>query len=206
MIHGYLTKIRDAIFSNYALSQEEALKNSYMDGLFETWETEFSSTEFDWKEIQDVLKKSIAPIDVIEVNSSKNAEKEIDYSERSYPEGRHIIAVGGLSLSRGITLEGLTTTYFLRNSIMYDTLMQMGRWFGYRPGYEDLYRIYMTEQARSWYGHVSIATDELRDEFKRMDDLNKTPKDFGLMSKPSGLSYRHSTKQDSADLSSVKLI
>ena len=127
------------------------------------------------------MKKSIAPIDVIEVNSSKNAEKEIDYSERSYPEGRHIIAVSGLSLSRGITLEGLTTTYFLRNSAIM-TSQEMGRWFGYRPGHKDLCRIYMTEQARSWYEHISIATDELRDEFKRMDDLNKTPKDLDRVS------------------------
>ena len=208
MIHGYLTQIRDAIFSNYALSREEALKNSCMDGLFETWETEFSSIEFDWKEIQGVLKKSIAPIDVIEVNSSKNAEKEIDYSERSYPKGRHIIAVGGLSLSRGITLEGLTTTYFLRNSIMYDTLMQMGRWFGYRQGYEDLCRIYMTEQARSWYEHISIATDELRDEFKRMDELNKTPGDFGLSVRNHRtlLLSQHEIRCGPVDLSSVKLI
>tara|TARA_A100001015_G_C15044064_1_gene742101 strand:+ start:1419 stop:4058 length:2640 start_codon:yes stop_codon:yes gene_type:complete len=180
MIHGYLTELRDAIFNNYALAIDEALKNSYMKEFFDTWNSEFSAIEFGWGEIQSTLKKSVSPINVIEVNSSKSAEKEIDYSERSYPEGRHLIAVGGLSLSRGITLEGLSTTYFLRNSIMYDTLMQMGRWFGYRPGYEDLCRIYMTEQARSWYEYISLATDELRDEFKKMDDLNRTPKDFGL--------------------------
>lgn len=180
LIHNYLTELRDAVFSNYALDVDEALQNTIMEALYDTWDDEFSNAEFDWAEIQNVLKKAIAPVCAIEVNSSKNAEKEIDYSERSYPEGRHLIAVGGLSLSRGITLEGLTTTYFLRNSIMYDTLMQMGRWFGYRPGYEDLCRIYMTGQARSWYEHISLATDELRDEFKRMDDLNKTPKDFGL--------------------------
>ena len=57
--------------------------------------------------------------------------------------GVTIIAVGGFSLSRGLTLEGLTVSYFLRNSVMYDTLMQMGRWFGYRPGYEDLCRVWI---------------------------------------------------------------
>jgi len=180
LIHSYLSELRDAVFNNYALDVDEALKNSFMQAFCGTWSDEFSETEFGWPEIQEVLKKAIAPIDVIEVNSSKNAEKEIDYSERNYPEGRHLVAVGGLSLSRGITLEGLTTTYFLRNSIMYDTLMQMGRWFGYRSGYEDLCRIYMTQQARSWYEHISLATDELRDEFKRMEDLKRTPKEFGL--------------------------
>ena len=77
-------------------------------------------------------------------------------------------------------MEGLSVSYFLRNSIMYDTLMQMGRWFGYRDGYEDLCRIYMTPEAESWYAHISEATDELRSEFKRMKKAMMTPKDFGL--------------------------
>ena len=89
-------------------------------------------------------------------------------------------AVGGLNLSRGLTLEGLITTYFLRNSIMYDTLMQMGRWFGYRDGYEDLCRIFMTPEAFSWYAHISEVTDELRNEFRRMKAAGMTPIDFGL--------------------------
>ena len=60
-----------------------------------------------------------------------------------------MIAVGGLSLSRGLTLEGLTVSYFLRRSMMYDTLFQMGRWFGYRDGYEDLCRVWMPEEVMS---------------------------------------------------------
>jgi hypothetical protein len=55
-----------------------------------------------------------------------------------------VIAVGGLSLSRGLTIEGLTVSYMYRNTKMYDTLMQMGRWFGFRSGYEELTRIYTT--------------------------------------------------------------
>ena len=63
---------------------------------------------------------------------------------------------------------------------MYDTLMQMGRWFGYRDKYEDLCRIYMTAEASSWYGHISDATEELREEFRRMKAAGSSPKDFGL--------------------------
>ena len=73
-----------------------------------------------------------------------------------------VIAVGGFSLSRGLTLEGLIVSYFLRNSMMYDTLMQMGRWFGYRPGYEDLCRVWMPETAEGWYAHISDAIEELQ--------------------------------------------
>ncbi len=61
--------------------------------------------------------------------------------------GCYIIAIGGDKLSRGLTLEGLTVSYFLRSSHMYDTLMQMGRWFGYRPGYLDACRLFITERA-----------------------------------------------------------
>lgn len=63
---------------------------------------------------------------------------------------------------------------------MYDTLLQMGRWFGYRPGYEDLCRVWLPAEAIDWYGHISEATDELRAELKKMYRFGRTPKDFGL--------------------------
>ena len=91
-----------------------------------------------------------------------------------------MIAVGGFSLSRGLTLEGLVVSYFLRNSMMYDTLLQMGRWFGYRRGYEDLCRVWMPEEAEGWYTHIAESIEELRDELARMQSVNATPKDFGL--------------------------
>ena len=53
------------------------------------------------------------------------------------------ILVGGTKLSRGFTIEGLTTTYYRRTTQQADTLMQMGRWFGFRPGYRDLVRLYI---------------------------------------------------------------
>jgi hypothetical protein len=180
LIHDYLSQLVDSIVNYGELDSNQALFDSCIKDLFDVWKKEFINTEFKWSDIQKTLRMASARIQVIEVNSSSSAEKEIDYSARNYPKGRHIIAVGGLSLSRGLTLEGLSTTYFLRNSIMYDTLMQMGRWFGYRQGYEDLCRIYMTQEARGWYAHIASATQELKNEFLKMEKLNKTPKDFGL--------------------------
>ncbi len=180
LIHNYLTDLKNAVSNHYALNVNDALRNKTMKVIYGTYVKEFSNVGFEWDNVQNSLNKAISRIEVIEVNGSPSAEKEIDYSKRNYPVGRHIITVGGLSLSRGITLEGLSVTYFLRNTIMYDTLMQMGRWFGYRSGYEDLCRIYMTDEARGWYEHIASATEELRDEFSKMEDLNKTPKDFGL--------------------------
>ncbi|REN09897.1 hypothetical protein DSI41_20845, partial [Mycobacterium tuberculosis] len=68
--------------------------------------------------------------------------------------GISVIAVGGDKLSRGLTLEGLSVSYYMRVSKMYDSLLQMGRWFGYRPGYLDLCRIYTSSDLIAWYRHI----------------------------------------------------
>lgn len=177
-IHEYVEELRHAIKNHYALPVNDAMNNSLMTQLKETWEKEFFETEFIWEQIQKELSAAVSKIKVIEVNGAST--DSLDYSRHNYPNGRNIIAVGGLSLSRGLTLEGLTVSYFLRNSIMYDTLMQMGRWFGYRTDFEKICRIYMSEEASSWYAHISRVTEELRDEFKRMEQARLTPRDFGL--------------------------
>ncbi len=179
LVDEYLKEIRQSIINYYKLNISEALKNRELASLKEVFDNEFGQVGHTWGEVQAELKNSVSPIAVIEVNSSSSAE-QLDYSRKNYPLGRNVIAVGGMSLSRGLTLEGLTVSYFLRNSVMYDTLMQMGRWFGYRDGYEELCRIYMTAEAESWYAHISDATDELREEFRRMKAAGMSPKDFGL--------------------------
>ncbi len=179
LVDKYLDSVKEAIKNYSLLSEEDALKNSLISQLKVVWEKEFDTSEFRWGDVQRKLSAACDPIDVIEVNSSANAEP-LDYDKKTYPNGRNVIAVGGLSLSRGLTLEGLTVSYFLRNSIMYDTLMQMGRWFGYRDYYSDLCRLYMTEDARSWYAHIAGVVQELRREFHRMKMANLTPRDFGL--------------------------
>lgn len=179
LVDEYVKEIRQSVLNYYRLSSSEALKNSIVAGLKNIFDREFGNVGYSWDEVQVILKESVSPIGVIEVNSS-SAAKLLDYSKQNYPQGRNVIAVGGMNLSRGLTLEGLTVSYFLRNSVMYDTLMQMGRWFGYRDEYEDLCRIYMTAEAESWYAHISDATNELREEFRRMQAAGMTPKDFGL--------------------------
>lgn len=179
LIDEYVKEIRQSILNYYKLNSSEALKNNTIASLKNIFDNEFKQVGYTWDEVQVMLKEAVSPIGVIEVNSSSSA-KLLDYSKQNYPQGRNVIAVGGMNLSRGLTLEGLTVSYFLRNSIMYDTLMQMGRWFGYRDGYEELCRIYMTAEAESWYAHISDATNELRDEFRRMKLAGMSPKDFGL--------------------------
>ena len=176
-IHAQLDRIQRSIRVNGALPPGTALSDVEIRALHEVWRREFRDTEFDWPEVQERLHAAAAPIKVVEVNSQSPGT--LDYNANRQ-DGLNVIAVGGFSLSRGLTLEGLMVSYFMRNSMMYDTLMQMGRWFGYRPGYEDLCRIWMPEAAQGWYEHVAESIEELRGEFRSMEASNATPEEFGL--------------------------
>lgn len=176
-IHQALEAIRSSIRVNGALPAEKALKGPQLRALYDAWSEEFEMTSgVTWEDVQSRLNDSIAPISVVEVNSRSSGT--LNYGD--HKTGLNVIAVGGYALSRGLTLEGLMVSYFLRNSIMYDTLMQMGRWFGYRPGYEDLCRVWMPEAAEGWYAHVTESIDELREELRKMEAANATPEQFGL--------------------------
>lgn len=130
------------------------------------------------KLLKSYLYKAIAPIDVREVNMNTGAAS-LDYFNHK-KDGLRVIAVGGNSLSRGLTLEGLCVTYFHRNTRMYDTLLQMGRWFGYRPNYGDLVKVWLTEEMIDWYGQITRASAELKEEITKMRNAHQTPRDFGL--------------------------
>ena len=130
------------------------------------------------KFLSEYLFASVAPIVVRSVNQ-KSSSTGLDYYSHK-TEGLRVIAVGGNSLSRGLTLEGLCVSYFYRRSLMYDTLLQMGRWFGYRPGYDDLFKIWISIEAIDWYGYITAAAEELKREIVRMRDANLTPMEFGL--------------------------
>ena len=116
------------------------------------------------------------------LNGSSDDELNYDEYLDEWKYGMQTIVIGGEKLSRGLTLEGLSVSYFLRSAKMpmYDTLMQMGRWFGYRQGYGDLCRLYTTRNVIKWFFFISLATDELRNEFNIMMLAKKTPKEFGL--------------------------
>jgi len=90
------------------------------------------------------------------------------------------IIVGANTLSRGLTIEGLTTSYFIRSSKMYDSLMQMGRWFGYRPGYLDLKRIFITDELRQSFFEIASVENEIREEIKTMAEFGDRPIDLAI--------------------------
>lgn len=198
LVHDYLGRLERAIRMEGARPRAQALQNEHLKALHETWQREYATLGFGWDQAQAVLLEAIAPIRVEEVNSASSGR--LDYAAHD-TNGLQVIAVGGFSLSRGLTLEGLTISYFLRNSMMYDTLLQMGRWFGYRPGYEDLCRIWMPPEAQGWYEHISESVEELRDELRRMEAARLTPRDFGLRvrSHPDALIVTARNKMRSAE-------
>jgi len=157
-----------------------------------------------WLQIKEELFKASSKIEVRAVHGDKNIAglsyhniSPLDYF-LSQEQGSYlsVIAVGGDKLSRGLTLEGLTISYYLRASKMYDTLMQMGRWFGYRPGYADLCRLFTSQDLIDWFEHITIASEEMRSQFDYMFLLNRTPKDYGLKVRthPGGLKITAANK------------
>jgi hypothetical protein len=132
-----------------------------------------------WSAIEPALADAADRIKTQVVNSDLKEALAYDEFERK-GVGLNVIAIGGDKLSRGLTLEGLTVSYFLRASVMYDSLMQMGRWFGYRPGYVDLCRLYLTPDLQLWFRHVATAAEELRERLDDMHAHGGTPEQYGL--------------------------
>jgi hypothetical protein len=190
----------------------EVAGDTVLDEFRELWEEDFEPTtletppelrgvEVTWGEVRAELAAAVGAVTVMEVNGS--ARDALTYAD--HPEGLTVIAVGGDKLSRGLTLEGLTVSYYLRASKMYDTLMQMGRWFGYRQGYTDLIRLYTTTQLRDAYRDITIANEELGDKFDEMARTGSDPRQFALYVRksPAGLLVTAQSKMRSGR--SVKL-
>ena len=177
-IHALVDQVSASVRVNGSKPLDEAFRDPEMRALHRVFQEHYEKTcGLDWAEVQAHLYDSVSAIQVLEINSGSSASLNYaDYSET----GLNVIAVGGMSLSRGLTLEGLAVSYFLRRSLMYDTLFQMGRWFGYRDGYEDLCRVWMPEEAQGWYEHIAESIEELRDELVHMQSANATPREFGL--------------------------
>lgn len=172
-------KIREAVLANYAMPEELSSRSKYLQGLKQAFDAEYADAGFPWADVKAALCGVFEHLHLYVINSM--SDEVLDYT-RYGKEGAGLtaVAVGGLSLSRGLTIEGLTISYMYRNTKMYDTLMQMGRWFGYRPGYEDLCRVHLSHDSINWYSHIAEASEELVQQVKRMRRDGLSPRDFGL--------------------------
>lgn len=178
-INVYLKKLKDAIRAYHMMPDDVSQKNEIMDQLKKVFESDFWDADVSWEDLKPALYDSANSIRTFVVNSK--SDEPLDY--KKYERDGHgltAIAVGGLSLSRGLTIEGLCISYMYRNTRMYDTLMQMGRWFGYRSGYDDLCRVHLSRDSIDWYSHIAESSDDLREQIKQMRRDGLSPKKFGL--------------------------
>lgn len=123
----------------------------------------------EWDELKPAVYETICETKCIVENGS--SEERLEYiadSPATY------VVVGGNTLARGLTLEGLISSYYIRTSKTYDTLLQMGRWFGFRPMYEDLIRLWTTGGIQSYYRHLAGVEEEIREEIRRKGNSPKT--------------------------------
>lgn len=182
IVQDYYDSIKRNVKQTHKLSIDLAMSNPCVESLKKTFDKQFSFInggvfEITWEKVFRQLYDSISKIKIVVVNSGKNSTK-LNYEEAK--DGLRVIAVGGLALSRGLTLEGLMTSYFYRNTSTFDVLMQMGRWFGYRDGYDDLCRIWLTETSYNYYKYIYKSTEALKNDIKTMGLEKRKPEDFGI--------------------------
>ncbi|MEU5700849.1 Z1 domain-containing protein [Streptomyces aurantiacus] len=150
--------------------------------LHDLWEQEtdrvpasdFGEIKVPFEELLPNLPGVLESCRVIMDNSS--SEYRLDYENGPVVA----IAVGGNTLSRGLTLEGLSVSYFVRAVSAYDTLLQMGRWFGFRNGYADLPRIWMTDELAEWFRHLATVETEMRRDIEIYMTEAETPRTFAV--------------------------
>ncbi|PAV09601.1 Z1 domain-containing protein [Methanocorpusculum parvum] len=189
-INEYLETLRDQIVFNDEDTLQN-LKNLWMDDYQQTSKKMYElyrnrvrklpvgTWEDIEKELRILSRDGPSKIRLKKINGdSDDFLTYKDHKDNNQPY--NVIVLGGDKLSRGLTLEGLTVSYFSRPSKNYDTLMQMGRWFGYRPGYLDLCRLFVPSGLYDNFRHISIATENLLGQIDYMNEMDATPEQFGL--------------------------
>ncbi len=180
------SELRDLFFEKFSDMKNQWRYAKY-EGLYQRlrqyWNDEFRPTikqigkneDVGFEKIVGHIERFMAQVQVKVINSQSG--EVLDYL---HEPSLKAIAIGGNKLSRGLTLEGLLVSYFFRTSPTYDTLMQMGRWFGYRDGYEDISRIYMTNQMTGWFHDLARVEFELREDIQVYEAQNLTPKQMSV--------------------------
>ena len=151
--------------------------------LRDRWESEFRpvtrSRHLERDVAFEVIEQYVGPfLEAVQVREINSATGEVLDYERE--PSLKAIAVGGNRLSRGLTLEGLMVSFFIRRSVGYDTLMQMGRWFGFRAGYEDLTRICTTAELEGWFNDLAFVEHRLREDIAVYESQGLTPYQVGM--------------------------
>ncbi len=181
-VKSYVENLRRIISQTSHYEDDKFFRSDEMKELFRIYSSNSKlSAEYDWEKIKHGFYDEITKFEVRVFNNKHEKFIYEDYDD----VGARLIAIGGYVLSRGLTLNGLNISYFNRRTAAYDTMLQMSRWFGYRPNYEDLCFVYMTQLNIDNFGAVAEAVEDLKVQFKEMKLKKKKPRDFGLMVKES---------------------
>jgi hypothetical protein len=173
-IQAHLTALANRLARRDA-TLVDAFESQWVDESERVRAQHFDLEPVEWRDVLAVLPTVAHEAHVITDNSRSAERLEFDDANP-----RVIIAVGGNTLSRGLTLEGLAVSFFVRSASAYDTLLQMGRWFGYRNGYADLTRIWMTDEMREWFHHLATVEQEIRYDIERYETHHVTPDQLGV--------------------------
>ncbi|WLR55937.1 Z1 domain-containing protein [Mesobacillus subterraneus] len=194
-VEKYLDEVKNSVFS-------KGKENDFWEEIEKLWLEDFIGTSKEMEEIDsnkfgttvvydmdfhfNEIKLEIAEFlkeleGVYKINSDKDADF-LDYHGFEKENGRplKVICVGGATLSRGVTIEGLTSSYYGRNSLQVDTVLQCGRFYGYRDGYRDLVRVYANKEIQLILRMSAQVVFQLITQFKQMEKKGETPKDFGF--------------------------
>ena len=178
MVEDYLEELKEDIKDNVS-SVRSIFEKIWSRDFSETTKNIVGSCDHEFEKVWKNCGKFTEFLEIIMDNSNSTERLSFDRSQR---EGEPLwaVVVGGNTLSRGLTLEGLTTSYFVRNSKAYDTLLQMGRWFGYRKNYVDLTRIYVPDELYQNFYELATIEQEIRDEIGLMAANEERPIDVAL--------------------------
>jgi hypothetical protein len=198
--------------------------SAYIQGLESTWDSPQTLDKFEtlwsdeidiasglepehdrsWKEAKKHIGSVISNVHVITDNSRSLDRLNYGSEVRPHP----VIVVGGNTLARGLTLNGLVSSYFVRTSNAYDSLMQMGRWFGYRPRYADLQRIWMANdpprRTAYWFKELSLVEEEIRQQIEIYAREGRSPSELGIKIKNlPGMAITAAAKMKSAMIAQI---
>ena len=180
-----LKEIVETKFNEFKNEWRYARKEKIYDQLRKLWEEDFlpiiktkhPDKQINFKDLEKSISTFFESVQIRTLNYKSGDSQTLDYEKEP---NLKLIAIGGNKLSRGLTLEGLLISFFTRRSKQYDTLMQMGRWFGFRGGYEDLTRIYTTSELAAWFSNLAQVESELRQDIKIYEEQQLTPFEVGL--------------------------
>lgn len=186
LVTEHIEELRNSAIVGAGLGEQGVQSQSLLAGLKNIYEQGFFEGEIPYAKTPECKGIDFVSHIMPELNSVLKSIKPKTVNMRTGglvyddKDPQKVIAIGGLALSRGLTLEGLSVSYLLRNASASDTLMQMARWFGYRIGYENLTRLFLPEVSLKHYQAVHQSIEELRDELRQMARVKKTPLEFGL--------------------------